>query len=78
MRAKGKFEFIYGSDRAAAAVSALLQVDNVAGPRKLKVKTISDGNKVVTCIEHEKLSTFFATIDDLLFCERLIENLLEV
>lgn len=78
MRAKGKFEFTYSSERVAMAVSTLLEVDNAVAPKKLKVKSISEGNKVVTYIEHRKLNTFFATIEDLLFCERLIEELVEV
>ena len=73
MRAKAKIEFKYKDAETAQKISYLLEVDNKVTPKK--IKTESRGNRVITHIQHEKLSTLLATIDDLLFCERLIEEL---
>ncbi|MFH1774119.1 MAG: KEOPS complex subunit Pcc1 [Methanobacteriota archaeon] len=86
-KAKAKIEFRYKDAKTAQKISYLLEVDNKipkvgATPLRLaiaiapkKIKTESRGNRVITHIEHEKLGTLLATIDDLLFCERLIEDL---
>ena len=77
MKAKARIEFEYKNEKTARLVSQLLEIDNKVAPRKLRIKTKNVGVKVITNIEHDKLNTFLATIDDLLFCERLIENLIE-
>lgn len=73
MRAKAKIEFKYKDAKTAQKIAYLLEVDNKITPKK--IKTESMGSRVITHIEQEKLSTLLATIDDLLFCEKLIEEL---
>lgn len=75
MKAKAEIEFKYKNAKIAQQISYLLEIDNAAAYKKL-IKTESRGRRVVTHIEHENLNTFLATIDDLLFCERLIEELI--
>lgn len=70
---RAKIEFRYKDAKTAQKISYLLEVDNRIAPKK--IKTESSGNRVITHIEQEKLSTLLATIDDLLFCEKLIEDL---
>lgn len=73
MKAKAKIEFKYKDAETAQKISYLLEVDNKIAPKK--IKTESMGNRVITHMQYKKLSTLLATIDDLLFCERLIEDL---
>lgn len=75
MRARVEFE--YRDVKAAKLVARLLEIDNRLAPAKLKVRTASRGNKVLTTIEHEKIGTFAATLEDLFFCEKLIGELVE-
>ena len=78
MKAKAEIRFYYGSEETAQKVAYLLKVDNRAAPRNLKLITGAKEKKVITEFEHEKLNTFLATIDDLLFTERLITDLLPI
>ncbi len=69
-------EFEYSTEREAELVARLLEIDNRVG--NIDIKTHAEGKKVITVLEHEKTGTFIATIEDLLFTERLISNLLEL
>ena len=61
----------------AEAVASAVSPDNFKTPPGLKVKTIRKNTMVVTKIKFEgKLSTFTATIDDLLFCASTAEKTL--
>lgn len=75
---KADITFEYDSKSDAAVVAKLLEMDNRIAPKKLKIETINDGNRVITRIEHERPSTLFATVDDLVFTERLISGLIGV
>ena len=75
MSARAKIEFEYKSARDARMVAELLELDNRAVHKK-QVKTVSRGKKVVTRISSDRPNTFLATIDDLIFCERLIRGLI--
>ncbi len=77
MLARAKLEFRYGDAKAAQLIAELLEIDNRAAPRKLKLVTRREGGSAVTYLEHEKLNTFSATIEDLLFSEKLMEALIE-
>lgn len=76
MKAKVRIKFQYEGAEGARKVAYLLEVDNRIAPRSLKVKTWASGRTVVTEVEHERLNTILATIDDLLFTEKLIAELL--
>jgi tRNA threonylcarbamoyladenosine modification (KEOPS) complex Pcc1 subunit len=59
----------YEDEKVAEAAAKAVSPDNFKTPRGLTVKTTLDKNKVITVIKCKgKISTFIATIDDLLFC----------
>ena len=69
---------LYYEDMAIAeAVAKAVSPDNFKTPRGLYIKTTWRKEKVLTRIKcKEKLSTFIATIDDLLFCVSTAEKTL--
>ncbi len=70
--------FEYSDNREAAIVAKMLEVDNRVAPKKLRIETVNRGKTVITRVGHERLNTLFATVDDLIFTERLISSLIEV
>ncbi len=75
---KAKISFEYEDNDTAKMVAALLQLDNEIAPKNLDIITKNEGSSVITDLRHEKLNTLFATIDDLIFSTRIIEDVLEV
>jgi tRNA threonylcarbamoyladenosine modification (KEOPS) complex Pcc1 subunit len=68
----------YDDGQIAKAVAEAVSPDNFKTPRGLLVKTECRENKVLTKIECKtKLSTFIATIDDLLFYTSIAEKALQ-
>lgn len=62
----------------AKAVAGAVSPDNLRTPHGLTVKTVRKQRKVITRIEcKEKLGTFIATIDDLLFSASIAEKTLQ-
>ena len=58
----------YGDEKTAEAIASAVSPDNFKTPTGLTIETLRNKNKVVTEIKaQEKLATFIATIDDLLF-----------
>lgn len=58
----------YGDEKTAEAIASAVSPDNFKTPTGLTIETLRNKNKVVTVIKaEEKLATFIATIDDLLF-----------
>ncbi len=76
MLARARLKFYYEDTGFAGKMAELLEIDNRMAPRKLRLRTHSEGGEVITSFEHERLNTFIATIDDLLFSEKLVEELL--
>ncbi len=74
---KATITFEYGSGNEAQVVAKMLDVDNRVAPKKLKIETKNMGSKVITTINHENPGTIFATMDDLIFTERLVSGLIE-
>ncbi len=70
--------FEYDNESDAEIVSKVLEIDNKVAPRKLKVISKRIGNKVINYIEHESFKTFFATVEDLIFTERLISRIISI
>ncbi len=70
--------FEYDDGREAEVVAKMLEVDNRVAPKKLRIETVHRENMVITNIEHEQPATIFATVDDLIFTERLISSLIGV
>jgi tRNA threonylcarbamoyladenosine modification (KEOPS) complex Pcc1 subunit len=68
----------YAEARVAEAVAKAVSPDNFKTPEGLSVKTTWKDEKVITTIKCiGKLSTFIATIDDLLFCTTTAEKTLQ-
>jgi hypothetical protein len=67
----------YGDAKTADAIAKAVSPDNFKTPTGLSIKTASKGSQVLTEVKVEgKLSTFIATIDDLLFCVSTAEKTL--
>jgi len=67
----------YGDPKTADAIANAVSPDNFKTPAGLGIKTERKNSQVVTDITAEgKLSTFIATIDDLLFCVSTAEKTL--
>ncbi|MDR0470503.1 MAG: hypothetical protein LBH79_02100 [Nitrososphaerota archaeon] len=68
----------YPNQKTAQAVAKAISPDNLKTPPGLQIQTTKENNKVLTEITYEgKLSTFTATIDDLLFCASTAEKTLK-
>jgi tRNA threonylcarbamoyladenosine modification (KEOPS) complex Pcc1 subunit len=68
----------YGEAKIAEAVAKAVSPDNFKTPKGLSIKTMWKNNNVITTIKcKEQLSTFIATIDDLLFCAATAEKALQ-
>ena len=67
----------YGDAKTADAIANAVSPDNFKTLIGLSIKTASKGSQVLTEVKAEgKLSTFIATIDDLLFCVSTAEKTL--
>ena len=67
----------YRDAKTADAIANAVSPDNFKTPTGLCIKTASKGCYVLTEVKAEgKLSTFIATIDDLLFCVSTAEKTL--
>ncbi|NLE04095.1 MAG: hypothetical protein GX638_04725 [Crenarchaeota archaeon] len=74
-----KIKLNYAELKTATAVIKAISPDNVIVPKGLKIKTIQNGTAITTEITLEgKLSTFIATIDDLLESASTAEKALYV
>ena len=74
---EAKITLEYADEKTAEAISNSISPDNFKTPIGLNVETILEKNKVVSHITCEsKLSTFIATIDDLLFSASIAEKTL--
>ena len=67
----------YDDAKTAEAIAKAVSPDNFKTPSGLSSKTIWKDKKVITTIScKRKMSTFIATIDDLLFCVSTAEKTL--
>jgi len=65
----------YRDERTAEAIANAVSPDNFKTPAGLSIKTFRNSRKVVTEIRaEEKLATFIATNDDLLFSASTAEK----
>jgi tRNA threonylcarbamoyladenosine modification (KEOPS) complex Pcc1 subunit len=69
----------YVDAKTADAIANAVSPDNFKTPAGLLIKTIRRGNRVLTEVKaEEKLATFIATIDDLLFSVSTAEKTLSI
>jgi len=75
---EAKITLEYADAKTAKAIANAVSPDNSKTPTGMLVKTIMKGTKVVTEIqcENNKILTFTATIDDLLFSASTAEKTL--
>jgi hypothetical protein len=80
---EAKITLEYRDAKTAKAIGQAVSPDNHKTPVGLQVKTVREGNRVVTeiCCDG-KLATFTATIDDLLFsastAEKTVKTITEI
>ena len=68
----------YEDEKTAEAVATAVSPDNYKAPTGLSIATARKMNSVITKIAMEgKISTFIATIDDLLFSVSIAEKTLK-
>ncbi len=77
-RARAELVFSYRDEKEAELVAQLLELDNRAAPRGIKVTTRRLGKEVLTVAEHSSAGTLFATVDDILFCEKIIDEVMRL
>ena len=75
MAVEARLTFKYLAEDVAVDVARLLQVDNEIAPRNLDIHTSAEDKSVVTRIRSSSGKTVFATIDDVLFSEKLSQQL---
>lgn len=78
MQIEAKLTFEYGGEDIARNVAQLIQVDNEIAPKTLRIRTTADKTMVITKLASERTATFFATMDDLIFSEKLIAEILDL
>lgn len=77
-RAEAEIAFEYETEKKAKQIAEILEIDNRIAPKELRVKTFARGRKVITHIGEVNIKTLLATVDDLLFCERVIKEVIEI
>jgi hypothetical protein len=78
MTVEGTITFEYSDSKTALDIARLIQVDNEIAPRNLDIHTSAEGKSVVTRIQSSSGKTVFATIDDVVFSEKLISEILNI
>jgi len=73
MQIKAHITFEYGSGKQARIALKSLNPDNMGLINSNVVK-----NKLIYDIKGDSIKTFLATVDDLLFCEMMVEKVLEI
>ncbi len=72
---QAKIQLNYLNEKTAEAIVEAVSPDNFNTPAGLQISTVRVNNRVITEIECDgKLSTFTATIDDLLFSASTAEK----
>lgn len=75
MRLEAKLSFFYETENEAEAVCSAVSPDNIKVPVGLDINTIRDKCCLLTLIQCKKsLETFIATLDDLLACISVAEQ----
>ena len=73
MQIKAQIKFEYETEKQAKIASKSLNPDNIGFLNSHVVE-----NKLIYDISGDSLNTFLATVDDLLFCEIMVEKVLEL
>jgi tRNA threonylcarbamoyladenosine modification (KEOPS) complex Pcc1 subunit len=76
---EAKITLEYGDEKTAEAIANAVSPDNFKTPAGLSINTFRNERKVITEISaEEKLATFIATIDDLLFSASTAEKTIRI
>ncbi len=73
MDIKAQIRFEYGTEKQAKIALKSLNPDNMG-----LINSYIYENKLFYDINGDSLNTFLATVDDLLFCEMMVEKVLEI
>ncbi len=73
MQIKARITFQYETEQQAKIALKSLNPDNI-GP----INSNTEKNRLIYDINAESLNSFLATVDDLLFCEIMVEKVLEL
>ncbi|MGV8143631.1 MAG: KEOPS complex subunit Pcc1 [Methanothermobacter sp.] len=73
MQIKAQIHFEYETKKQATVALKSLKPDNIG-----YIKSYIRENKMVYNINSDSLNSFLATVDDLLFCEMMVEKVLEL
>ncbi len=73
MQIKAQISFQYETEKQAEVARQSLNPDNM-GP----INSCVLGDKLVYDLGGDSLNSFLATVDDLLFCEIMVEKVLEL
>lgn len=73
MQIKAQIRFEYETKKQATVALKSLKPDNIG-----HIKSYIRENKMVYDINSDSLNSFLATVDDLLFCEMMVEKVLEL
>lgn len=73
MQIKAQIRFEYETKKQATVALKSLKPDNIG-----YIKSYIRENKMVYNINSDSLNSFLATVDDLLFCEMMVEKVLEL
>lgn len=77
MKMRAKVICGYEKRKAAEAIAAALQPDNLQAPKGVRVKTRVDDGRVTTSVELDgRIETLLATLDDLLACTSTAQSVL--
>lgn len=77
MSQRARISCIYSDESISRAISSALEPDNLQAPENVHVKTIRDGEKVVTDVKIDgRIETLLATLEDLLSCTSTAEKVI--
>ena len=77
MQAKANLTFSYKTARTASLAAELLEIDNRVAPSSLKITSKAAGKTVTTQFSHPNFGTFALALEDIIFTEKLISELLD-
>lgn len=73
MQIKARITFGYQKEKQAKIALKSLSPDNIG-----LIHSNTEENRLIYDINADSLNSFLATVDDLLFCEIMVENVLEL
>jgi hypothetical protein len=73
MQIKARITFHYETEKQAKVALKSLNPDNIG-----RINSNAKENRLIYDLNSDSLNSFLATVDDLLFCEIMVEKVLEL